>query len=67
MKSRMNTKMGHVESKTMSLDQILEKTCVCSLDQIFGLILMKLAQSFRHDEILYIFENGSCWVKNVSR
>ena len=34
--------MGHVWSKTRSLDQILEKRCVCAKDQIFGLILMKL-------------------------
>ena len=57
-------KMGHVMSKTRSLCQILEKPCVCSRDQILGLILMKLGQSFCLDEILYIFEKGSCWVKN---
>ena len=49
-------KMRHVGSKTRSL----EKPCVCSRDQIFGLILMKLGQSFCLDEILYMFENGSC-------
>ena len=52
--------MGHVGSKTRSLGQILEKPCVCSGDKIFGLILMKLSQSFCLDEILYMFENGSC-------
>ena len=61
--------MGHVGSKTRSLGQILEKPCVCSRDQkpcvcsrdqIFGLILMKLGQSFCLYEILYMFENGSC-------
>ena len=63
MKSRTNTKMGHVGSKTRSLGQILEKPCVCSRDQIFGLILINLRQSFCLDEILYVFENGSCRVK----
>ena len=53
-------KMGHVGSKTRSLDQILEKPCVCTRDQIFCLKLMKLGQSFCLDEILYMFENGSC-------
>ena len=38
--------MGHVGSKTRSLGQILEKPCVCSRDQIFGLILMKVGQCF---------------------
>ena len=47
--------MGHVGSKTRSLGQILENPCVCSRNQIFGPILMKLGQSFCLDEILYIF------------
>ena len=55
--------MGHVGSKPMSLGQILEKPCVCSRDQISSLILMKLGQSVCLSEILYIFENGSYWVK----
>ena len=53
-------KMGHVGSKTRSLGQILQKPCVCSRDQIFGLILMKLGQRFCLDEILYMFGNWSC-------
>ena len=52
--------MGHVELKTRLLGQILEKPCVCTRDKIFGLILMKLGQSFCLDEILYMFENWSC-------
>ena len=55
--------MGHVASKTRSLGQKLEKPYLFSRDQIFGLILIKLGQSFCPDEILYMFENGSCWVK----
>ena len=63
MKSRMNTKLGHVGCKTRSLGHIFEKSCVCFREQIFGVILMKLGQSACHDEILYIFENGSCQIK----
>ena len=65
MKSWMSMKMGHVGSKTRSLGQILEKPCVCSGDQIFGVIFMKLGQSVCLDRILYIFENRSCRVKNL--
>ena len=54
--------MGYVGSKTRSLGQILEKPYVRSRDQIFGLMLMKLGQSVCLDEILYMFENGSCRV-----
>ena len=37
-------KIGHVGSKTRSLDQILEKPCVCFQSHILDLILMKLGQ-----------------------
>ena len=37
--------MGHVGSKTKSQGQILQKPCVCSRDQIFSLVLMKLRES----------------------
>ena len=37
--------MGHVESKTRSQGQILEKPCVCSGGHIFSLIIMKLGQN----------------------
>ena len=46
--------MGHVGSKTRSLGQTLEKPCVCSMNQIFSMILMKLGQSVCLDEILYM-------------
>ena len=52
-------KMGYVGSNTRSLGQILEKPCVCSKDQIFGLILLKLGQSVCLDESVYMFENRS--------
>ena len=55
--------MGHVGLKTRSFIEILEKPCVCSRDQIFGLMLMKLGQNVCLDEILDMFENGSCRVK----
>ena len=37
--------MGHVESKTRSLGQILEKPCVRFRGHIFSPIIMKLGQS----------------------
>ena len=50
--------MGHVRSETRSLGQILQKHCICSRDQIVGLILMKLGESVCLDEIFYMYENG---------
>ena len=58
--------MVHVGSKTRSIGQILGKPCVCFRDQIFGLILMKLGQSFCLDEILYIFKMGHVGSKSRS-
>ena len=55
--------MGHDGSKTRPLGKTLEKTCVCSRGQIFGLILIILGQYVYLNEISYMFENGSCWVK----
>ena len=45
MKSQMTSNLGHVGSKTGSLDQILEKTCVRSRGHIFSPILVKLGQN----------------------
>ena len=50
--------MGHVGSKTRSLDQILEKPCVHSRGHIFSPIIMKLGQNVCLDEILDRFEMG---------
>ena len=58
MKSRTSLKLGHFGSKTTSPGQTLEKLNVCSRDQIFGLIPMKIVQSFCFDETLYIFNMG---------
>ena len=43
--------MGHVESTTRLLDQILAKGCVHSRSQIFGPIIMKFGRNVRLDEI----------------
>ena len=56
--------MGHVESETRSLGQILEKPCVCSRGHIFSPIIMKLGQNVCLDVILDEFENRSFRVKN---
>ena len=45
----MSSKLGHVGSKTRSLDQILEKPCVHSRGHIFCPILMKLGQNICFD------------------
>ena len=60
--------MGHVESKTRSLGQILEKPCVRSrghiLSRILMGILMEVGQNVCLDDISDEFENGSRGVKN---
>ena len=66
MKSRINSKMVHVGSKTKSQVQILEKPRVCSRGHIFSPIIMKLGQNVFIDKILVVFENGSFWVKKHS-
>ena len=64
MKSHTNLKMGHVGSKTRSLGHILEKPCLHSRGHMFSLIIMKLCQNICLGEVLDMFENGSCLVKN---
>ena len=59
MKSHMKMKMGHVKSKTRSLGQILQKFCVCSREQIFGLIQMELVASMKHCTFLKMGHIGS--------
>ena len=56
--------MAHVESKTWSLGQILEKSCIRTRDHIFILIIMNFDQHVCLDEFSHKFENGSCGVKN---
>ena len=64
--------MGHVASKTSSLGQIIEdlmlvksqKNLVYALEtRLFRLILMKHGQNVCLDEISYMLQSGSCWVK----
>ena len=45
IKSRPEFKMGHVGSKTRSLGQFLEKTCVLSRRHSFDPVFMKLCQN----------------------
>ena len=56
--------MGHAESKTRSLGQILEKLCVCFKGHIFYLIHMKLGQNVCLDKISDKLENRSFGVNN---
>ena len=64
VKSRTSLKMGHVGSKTRSLDQIAEKPCEHSRGHIYGPIIMKVGQNVCPDKISDKFENGLCQVKN---
>ena len=61
----MTVKMGHVGSKTSSLSQSLEKSCVCPRGHIFSPIIMKLDQHVFLDKISHKFEKGSCRVKKI--
>ena len=54
--------IGSDGSKTMSLDQILEKPSVLSRGHIFNLILIKFGQNVCLVEISDEFGNGLCWV-----
>ena len=66
MKSGTSSKFGHVESKTRSLGQILEKPCVRSRGHIISPILKKLGQNVCLDKISDEFKIGSCGVKTRS-
>ena len=64
IKSRTSSKFGHVGSKTRSLGQILEKSCVRYRGHIFSPILMKFSKNVCPNDILDQFENVLCWLKN---
>ena len=49
--SRSSLKLGHVGSKTRSLDQILEKPCVHSRGHRFDHKFMKLCQNVNHHNV----------------
>ena len=53
-------KMGHIESKTRSVGQIVDKPCVCHRGHIFSPALWKDGQNVCLDDISDKFENGSC-------
>ena len=55
----MSLKMGHVESKTRSMGQILEKPCVHFRGYIFSLILFRLGQNVCFGDVSKEFDNGS--------
>ena len=62
--SWMSLKIGHVESKSRSLGQILEKPCVRCRGHIFSLIVLKFSKNVCPNDILDQFENVLCWLKN---
>ena len=64
IKSRTNMEIGHVQSKTRSLGQNLEKPFVPSRGHIFSPIVMKHHQNVCLDENSEEFKNRSCGVKN---
>ena len=54
----MSLKMGHVESKTRSMGQILEKPCVHFRGYILCLILCRLGQNVCFGDVSKEFDNG---------
>ena len=56
-------KMINFRSKTRSLGQILEKSCIRSRSHIFSPIVMKLGQNVCLDKILDEFEMGHVSIK----
>ena len=58
--SRSSLKLGYVGSKTRSIGQILEKTCVHSKTNSFDPKFMKLRQIVNHYNVYVRFEIGSC-------
>ena len=54
----MSLKMGHVEPKTRSMGQILEKPCVHFRGYIFSLILFRLGQNVCFGDVSKEFDNG---------
>ena len=59
--------MGNLGSKTRSLGQILEKTCVRYRGHNFYLLLWKFGQNVCFDDFLVEFENGSYWIKKLGQ
>ena len=61
--SRSSSIIDGVGSKSRSLGQILEKSCLHSTGNIFGLISLKLAQNVCLDDISVKFDHGLGGVK----
>ena len=61
----MSLKMGHVESKTRSMGQILEKPCVHFRGYVFSLILFRLGQNVCFGDVFQkSLIMGNCQVQN---
>ena len=56
--------MGHVGSKTRSLDQFFKKLCVHSRRLCLDSVFMKLCQNVCLYNILGGFKTGSCQIRN---
>ena len=57
-KSQTRLKFDHVRSKSRSIGQILEKSCVHPRDFILVPILVKLGQNVYLDDFKDEYENG---------
>ena len=64
MNSRLSLNLGHVGSKTRSLDQIKGKPCGPSIGHISQWIFMKIVEKLHLDDFQTEFETRSCGVKN---
>ena len=64
IKSKPELKMDHVDSKTRSLGQFLEKECVHSRGHSFNPVFMKLCQNVYLNKAEAKIKNRSCRVKN---
>ena len=64
MIARPSSNMDQAGLESRSLGQILEKSCLHSVDHIYGSIFMKLCQNDCLDDILAKFEYESYGVKN---
>ena len=64
MMSRSSLNLGHVGSKTRSVGQIKEKSCLPSRGHIFDPVFMKLGENVCLNDVWVQFGSGSCGVKN---
>ena len=64
MKPLSGSNMGHVESKTRSVGQIIEKPSEHNAGHIIHPVIMKICQNVCLDETSVKFQYGSCCIKN---